>query len=286
MSWSIRLILTACMVCAGCAPKGAVAPHGEDHYGCQEPPPDTFTSVGVDAQAAQSAFGKAVTGSVDFKTLPSVVSLASQATRDARVNNYLQCLALKRDGFTQAQVIYQQNTTAFLSTNPTAEEFMKWQQLHPFPVRPDEQVKVLEREVDKLREQMTKSELELRAVQERVKDRRLTTSQWKSIVETLSKGEKGEIEVAFVSGDSESERFAYDIALALQVSGWKVTNMVSAVFLGGTPVGLRVMVNDPQQTSLSTLMPALQGIDPKVQLKVNPKLDRPLKLDVGSKPQR
>ena len=166
MRWSFRLVLVACIACAGCAPKGEVPPHGEDHYGCKEPPPDSFTSAGVDARFSESTYGKVVTGTVDFKTLPAVVSLASQATRDARINNYLQCLAIKRDGFTHAQVIYQQDTTAFLSTNPTAEEFMKWKQHHPFPVHSDEQVKVLEREVDKLREQVVKDNLELRVLQD------------------------------------------------------------------------------------------------------------------------
>lgn len=161
---------------------------------------------------------------------------------------------------------------------------MKWQEIHPFPARSDEQMKVLEREVDQLREQVTKDHQELRALQERSKDRRLTASQRASFMEALSKGEKGEIEVAFVSGNSEAERFAYDIALALQDSGWKVTSMVSAMFVSDTPVGILVVVKDPQMPSVQTLLSVLPQVTPKIQLKINSNLDRPIKLDVGNKP--
>lgn len=261
-----------------------VHPGSEDKHGCKEPPPDTFTSAGVDARFAQSTFSKVVTGDVDVKIHPSVVSLASNAARSAHLRDYLRCLAINRDKFNTAQAIYLDNTNAFLETKPTPEAFMQWQQMYRFPTHSDEQVKVLEREVDKLREQVAKDNKELRAVQEHVKDRRLTASQWNSIVTALSKGEKGEIEIAFVSGNSESERYAYDIGLALQESGWKVSNMVSAVFLGGTPVGLLVVMKDPKVPNVQTLLSALLQIDPKIQLKINPNLDRPVKLDVGSKP--
>jgi hypothetical protein len=284
MGWRIRIVLSVCIACAGCAPKGVVHPGGEDNYGCKEPPPDTFTSAGVDARFAESMFAKVVTGSVDFKTHPSVVTLASQAVRDARISNYLQCLALKRDGFTPAQVIYQQKTTAFLSTNPTAEEFMKWQQQEPFPVGSDEQVKVLEREVDKLRERATKSDEELRTVQERIKDRRLTVSQLARMAATLSKGEQGEIEINFLLGNSESEHFAKDIGVALRIGGWAVTGMHPYMFLDGTPVGLRIRTKDPHMPSIQTLHSALLELDSKTQVKTNPNVGRWMQLDVGSKP--
>ncbi len=277
-----RLIFVACLVSAGCSPRG-IPPGAEDKYGCEEPPPDTFTSAGVDVHFAQSMYPKVVIGDVDIKTNPSVVSLSSQAVRDARIRDKIRCLARKRDQFTPTQVMYLDGVNAFLATNPTPENFMKWQEKHPFPARSDDQIKELE-DVDQLREQLERVKKELRDVQERSNGRRLTASQWIRFVNAISKAEKDEIEVSFVNGNPESERFAYDIALALQESGWKVANMVSAIFLGGTPVGVRVMVKDPQLPSLVTLLPALQEIDPKVQLKVNPKLDRHLKLDVGSKP--
>lgn len=278
-----RLAVAVCFAYAGCSPVGT-HPLGEDKHGCTVPPPDTFTSAGIDARFAQSTFGKVVTGDVDVKINPSVVSLASNAARSAHLRDYLRCLARNRDKFSPAQTIYLDTMNAFLETKPTPEGFMQWQKENRFPTHSDEPVKVLEREVDELREQVAKDNQELRAVQEHTKARALTASQRASFVEALSKGEKGEIAVSFVSGNSESEHFAYDIALALQESGWKVANMNSTVFLGGTPVGLTALVKDPQVTSVQTLLSALLKIDRKIQLKINPKLDHPIDLHVGSKP--
>lgn len=282
MGWPLRLAVAVCFAYPGCAPVGT-APGGLDTYGCEEPPPDTFTSSAVDVHFAQSMISKVANGSIDIKTNPSVVSLASQAIKDARLRDKIRCLAIKRDKFTPAQAMYLDTMNAFLATTPTAENFMRWQDTHPFPERSDDEIKVLS-DVHQLRAQLDKTNQELRAAHERSKDRRLTASQWISFVNNLSKGKTDEIVVAFVSGNAESERFAYDLGLALQESGWKVANMSSTVYLGGTPVGLRVTVKDPYLPSLSTLLSALQEIDSKVNLKVNLKLDRPVRLDVGSKP--
>lgn len=128
----LLIMLASYIACAGCSPKAELSGDGES-YGCKEPPPDTFTSVGIDAHVAQSTFAKVVTGNVDVKTNPSVVSLASKAARDSRTRDFLRCLALNRDKFTHDQVIYLDNMNAFLATNPTPENFMKWKESYPFP---------------------------------------------------------------------------------------------------------------------------------------------------------
>gem|GEM_PF-6635078 len=240
-----RFALAACLASAGCSPR-AVSPNSEDKFGCKEPPSDTFTSAGVDAHFAQSTFGKVVTGDIDIKTNPSVVSLASQAVMNARVRDNIRCLAINRDKFNTAQAIYLDNTNAFLETKPTPEEFMKYKQLNPFPAHSDEQIKVLERELENQRNQIAKANDDVRNLQERARDRRLTPSQFKTMVESLTKEEKGEIEIGFISGNSEAERFAKDIALALHLSGWTVTHMVSTTHIGNTPVGLLILTKDPQ----------------------------------------
>ena len=99
----------------------------------------------------------------------------------------------------------------------------------------------------------------------------------------LSKEEKGEIDINFVNGSAESERFADDIALALRISGWAITGMGSTVFLGGTPVGLQIVTKDPQLPSVRRLLSALLEIDPKTQVRTNPNMGR-THLNVGSKP--
>jgi hypothetical protein len=282
MRWPFRLALAICVGFTGCAPVG-VPPGGQDKYGCEEPPPDTFTLAGVDIHFAQSTFPKIITGAVDIKTNPSVISSASQAIQSARIRDKIRCLAVNRDKFNAAQTIYLDQTNAFLETKPTPEDFIKWQQQNPFPAHSEEQIKLLEREVNKLRENSAKSDQELRAVQERVKDRRLTGPQLKSIVSALSKEEKGEIDINFVNGSAESERFADDIALALRISGWAITGMGSTVFLGGTPVGLQIVTKDPQLPSVQRLLSALLEIDPKTQVRTNPNMGR-THLNVGSKP--
>lgn len=268
---------------AGCSPK-PVPTGGEDKYGCKEPPPDTFTSAGVDAHFAQSTFGKVVTGDVDIKTNPSVVSMASQAVMNARVRDNIRCLAINRDKFNTAQAIYLEDNNAFLETKPTPEDFMKWKQQNPFPAHSDEQIKVLEKELANQSMQLEKANQDLRVIQERVKDRRLTPLQFKTLVESLSKEEKGEIEIGFISGNSESERFAKDFALALHLSGWTITHMVSTSHIGNTPVGLLIWARDPQMPRVRALFSALMQVDPKTQLKINPNLDKPVKFDVGNKP--
>src|SRR5574337_837619 len=100
-----RLVLVAGLVASGCSPK-SVTPGDTENHGCKEPPPDTFTSVGVDAHFTQSTFWKIVMGDVGVKVTPSVVSLASNAARSALVRDYLRCLAMNRDHFSKAQVIY------------------------------------------------------------------------------------------------------------------------------------------------------------------------------------
>lgn len=130
----LLLALASCITYAGCSPKG-IQPQGGESHGCKEPPPDTFTSVGIDARFAQSTFGKVVTGDVDVKTNPSVLSLASKAVIDARIKDYLRCLAINRDRFTPAQAVYLETMNNFFATRPTPEDFMRWQERHPFPER-------------------------------------------------------------------------------------------------------------------------------------------------------
>ncbi|MCH8010939.1 MAG: hypothetical protein IIA61_03165 [Candidatus Marinimicrobia bacterium] len=105
-----------------------------DQYGCQEPPPDVFTSAGLDADFASSTFGKIVTGEIKVQTKPEVLDLASKAVHEVRIRDYLRCLAIKRDGYNLEQAAYLELFNAFMATNPSATEFIEWQQNNPFPI--------------------------------------------------------------------------------------------------------------------------------------------------------
>lgn len=146
VTYLFRLVLVACLVASGCLPK-SVPSGGMENHGCKEPPPDTFTSVGVDAHFTQSTFWKVVMGDVGVKIDPSVMSLASNAARSALVRDYLRCLAMNRDHFSKAQVIYLDSVNAFLETRPTPEAYMQWQKMNPFPARSDEQTQQIANQV-------------------------------------------------------------------------------------------------------------------------------------------
>lgn len=277
------LVLATWLVSAACSPR-AVPTGGLDEYGCPKLPPDTFTSAQVDVSSRIDAFQNLMKGEVDVKSDPRVLSLASQAARDSFSRDKIRCLAMRRDKYTPAQAMHLDDRTAFLSTNPNPDQYLNWSKMNPFPETADEQMKVLEREVEKLREEMAKSSQELHALQERTKDRRITIAQLARMATTLKKGEKDEIEINFVMGNAESERFAKDIGVAVRTGGWAVMGMHPFVFLDGTPVGLRIRTKDAQIPSVQTLHSALLELDSKTQVKTYPKMGGRMQLDVGSKP--
>lgn len=284
MGWLFRLALIVCVAYTGCAPVGSRSV-GIDQYGCDELPPDTFTAAGVDAHFAQSTFGKIVTGDIDIKTQPSVVSLASEVARNARARDRVRCLALRRDKFKPAQTIYLDDTNAFLETKPSPEDFIKWKQQNPFPEHSDEQINILEREVTKLRAQATKSDQELRILQERQKSRHLTLAQRSSLVSAWSKTDKGEISIDFMAADGESEAFARDLAEALRMSGWTVTRVGPLVPFGtSTPIGLRLLVRDRETPEVRGLISGFDHVGLKGEVLITPKANPPIQLWVGNKP--
>lgn len=116
-----------------CGPKPQVGKTDKDDYGCKQPPPNVFTSAGVDIEFAKSTFGKVVVGDIKIKTDPQVVTLASKAATDDQILSYLRCLARNRDGFTNAQIAYLEQMNGFLRTNPSPEQFLEWQGKNPFP---------------------------------------------------------------------------------------------------------------------------------------------------------
>ena len=102
----------------------------------------------------------------------------------------------------------------------------------------NERAVALELEKDEQRERMTKAEMELFELQERLKPRRLTSTQRNRLTDELSRAEKSKIVINFLSGNAESQDFATDIAEVLQSSGWTVPKMGAIMPIGGkVPVG-------------------------------------------------
>lgn len=127
------LLLLMVLFVVSCATPVKLQKPIKDDYGCTPPPPDVFTSAGIDIQFTQSTFGKIITGDIDIKTNPQVIAMASKAIMDDRIRSYLRCLAIKRDGYTPKQAAYFDSLSAFMQTNPNAEQFLMWRRENPFP---------------------------------------------------------------------------------------------------------------------------------------------------------
>ncbi|MBC6948534.1 hypothetical protein DWB58_11440 [candidate division KSB1 bacterium] len=127
-------IIFLILIMQGCSPR--VKSGKTDQFGCQEPPPDVFTSVGVDIKFVQN-LSKLASGELNVKTNPQVISFASKAATDDRIRSYLRCLAIRRDKYTPEQAAYLERMYLFIGTQPTADQFIQWQKGNPFPASTD-----------------------------------------------------------------------------------------------------------------------------------------------------
>lgn len=122
-----------------CSPREVSPDSSPQDYGCKPPPTDVFTTVGVDLEFTQSTFGKVMTGDINIETDPQVIALATKAVTDDRIRNYLRCLAIRRDKYTNEQAAYFDLKSDFMVTKPTTEQFLEWQNNYPYPkVRRDD----------------------------------------------------------------------------------------------------------------------------------------------------
>jgi len=135
------------------------------------------------------------------------------------------------------------------------------------------------------REREKKAYMELFHTKEQVKPRRLTSTQRAKLVSQLSHGEKGEIRIAFLNGNVESQDFALDIARVLKDSGWTVNALDSRNVIGQFPLGLRLIMHDEFIPRTATLRSAFQSIGLAVEAKSRPILAfDAVELFVGEKP--
>lgn len=121
-------------------------------------------------------------------------------------------------------------------------------------------------------------------IKERIKPWRLSSSQFSKLVEVLSGGPKGEISyLFFLSGDSESAEFAWDLEQALRKGGWTINNR--GMGNGHGLRGLEVGTGNPESQELKALLSAFSSVGISVGLRVHPKWPpNTINLDVGNKP--
>ncbi|MBX3334941.1 MAG: hypothetical protein KF876_12515 [Nitrospira sp.] len=121
-------------------------------------------------------------------------------------------------------------------------------------------------------------------IKERIKRWRLSPSQFSVLVETLSRGPKGEIGyLGFISGDSESADFAWGLEQALRKGGWTINDRVAAT--GLTLRGLLIGTQNPESIELKTLLSAFSSVGIPTDVRVYPKWPpNRINLNVGNKP--
>ena len=134
-------------IISGCSPKAVHPEKDKDDFGCNPPPPDVFTSSGIDIKFAELTFNKVLTGKVNIKTDPQLLTLTSKALTDDRIQSYLRCLSIKRDGYTREQAVYFDNLAAFMRTNPNSDQFIAWQNKNQFPNMPNPSSEIVYKEV-------------------------------------------------------------------------------------------------------------------------------------------
>jgi len=120
----------------------------------------------------------------------------------------------------------------------------------------------VEIDLAKQRERAAKAETDLLELQQRVKDRHLTSEQMESFIAHLASGPKGSITVGCVGADPEPRWFSHDLISALQKAGWTVTDDTKNADFTIMGRGLAIVVKDPAHAPIRavTLQKALESI--------------------------
>ncbi len=134
------------------------------------------------------------------------------------------------------------------------------------------------------------AERALLEVQERLKDRHLTTEQRARLLELLKANPKGAINVSCIAGSSaEPCNFADEIVAVLTEAGWQVDfTGRGMIMVGGTPVGVFIQVHNAAKAPIraEVLQKALGAIDVEAGGVVSETMQEgTVNLVVGAKPQ-
>jgi hypothetical protein len=107
----------------------------------------------------------------------------------------------------------------------------------------------------KQQERAANAERALLELQERIKDRHLTTEQRARLVELLKANPKGKINVSCVGGSSpEPCIFASEIVDTLKLGGWDVEFSPCFISVGGIPVGLIIQVRSAEKAPIRAVV--------------------------------
>lgn len=218
---------------------------------------------------------------------PQLVQKATDLTQILDNHRISMCNQLKAAGgaskevheksllrFQEAEVKLTQLAVLVAANNPKAVE--RWVESYEDKENSSEAVSQL-RSLDSL-------VADVSDIKERIKRWRLSPSQLSKLVETLSTGPKGEIgDLTFISGDSESAEFAWDLEQALRKGGWTINHRDAA--MGLTLRGLQIGTQNSESIELKALLSAFGSAGIHTDIRVFPKWPaNRIHLFVGNKP--
>src|SRR5262245_33969364 len=132
----ILLVLALSLPCTGCETLPAEpAPSGGSHdeLWCNPPSATTLKAVGVPLEFLQDEWSKLVKGDPLVSRSQRVLSMAGRAASHPQIRDYMECLAIYRDGYTFDQLAYMRELATFVCGEPSRAEFLAWQRRNRIP---------------------------------------------------------------------------------------------------------------------------------------------------------
>ena len=134
----------------------------------------------------------------------------------------------------------------------------------------------------------TLSDADVESILERIDPRRLSAGQQQELRDLLSQApDRGPVTVTSVAGDLEGKVFADQIDAVLKAAAWPTEGVAEGTYPGADPVGLGVVVRDPDAPPgrANTLLNAFGHVEVPIGVAQDPGLDTDaVTILVGVKP--
>jgi hypothetical protein len=139
----------------------------------------------------------------------------------------------------------------------------------------------------KSQEKQIAAELALRDIQTQQRARTLTAEQRRTLIEQLEAAPNGKVQVGFIAGDAEGERFAEQLWQVLKMAGWPVSpQMPQYAGLPRTPIGISLAMNRSGKAPHGEfLQHTLRNVGIDISITNEPVSGDLVYLTVGPKPQ-
>jgi hypothetical protein len=151
----------------------------------------------------------------------------------------------------------------------------------------EEEITKVRRELTESQQKQAAAEQALRDVQAQQRARTLTAEQRRTLIEQLEAAPKGKVQVGFIAGDAEGERFAEQLWQVLKMAGWPVSpQMPQYAGLPRTPIGISLAMNRSGKAPHGEfLQHTLRNVGIDISITNEPVSGDLVHLTVGAKPQ-